>query len=218
MVAARPSGNFKFRKNATIGAAAAEDDLYYLEQCFIDTGDLGILEDPNDLRRIVVGRTGSGKTALLRRLGDTQSNVIEISPFDLSIDYISNSQVIRFFSDAGVNLDPFYKMLWKHVFTIELIKKIHKIDDEESQGVFFNVKKSAWSARKKKQYEFLQQHGQSFWKETDERVKEATRKTENELKAALGGGVLCRAQSQCLEQAHGGTKIRDPFPWPRDCQ
>ena len=65
MVAAKRSGSFTFRKNSTIGAAAAEDDLYYLERCFIDTGDLGVLVDPNNAKRIVIGRTGLWKTALL---------------------------------------------------------------------------------------------------------------------------------------------------------
>lgn len=204
MVAARPSGSFKFRKNSTIGAAAAEDDLYYLERCFIDTGDLGVLEDPNNPKRIVIGRTGSGKTALLKRLRETQPNVIEISPFNLAVEYISNSQVIRFFSEAGVNLDPFYKLLWRHVFTVELIRKIHKLTDEESQGLFLRMKKGTWPARKRRQYEFLLQHGHSFWKETDERVKEATKKTENELKAALKGmplaGLDLSASSKLTEE------------------
>jgi hypothetical protein len=185
MVAAKRSGSFTFRKNSTIGAAAAEDDLYYLERCFIDTGDLGVLVDPNNAKRIVIGRTGSGKTALLMKLKETQANVIEISPFNLAVEYISNSQVIRFFSEAGVNLDPFYKLLWRHVFTVELIRNIHNLTDEGSQSLFLKMRKGTWPARKRKQYEFLLQHGHSFWKETDERVKEATKKTEKELKAAL---------------------------------
>ncbi len=186
MVAAKPSGNFKFRKNSTVGAAAAEDDHHFLEKCYIDTGDLLVLTDPTNPKRIVVGRTGSGKTALLLRLRETQPNVIEISPFNLAVEHISNSQVIQFFSQAGVNMDPFFKLLWRHVFTVELIKKIHRISDKQSQGVFFSLMKRSWPADKKEQYEFLMEHGDSFWKETDERVKETTRKTETELKAALG--------------------------------
>jgi broad-specificity NMP kinase len=188
MVAARPSGSFKFRKNSNVGAAAAEDDLYYLERCFVDTGDIGVLEDPNNPKRIVIGRTGSGKTALLTKLKETQQNVIEISPFNLAVEYISNSQVIRFYNEAGVNLDPFFKLLWRHIFTVELIRKIHNITDEQSQSLFLKMKKSTWPDRKRRQYEFLLQHGHSFWKETDERVKEATKKTEEELKAALKHG------------------------------
>ena len=53
------SGQFVFRKNAVIGAAAAENDEEFLANCFIDTGDLETLADMKDYRRIVLGRTGS---------------------------------------------------------------------------------------------------------------------------------------------------------------
>ena len=79
--------------------------------------------------------SGSGKTALLTKLKETRPNVIELSPFNLSLEYISSSQVIRFFTDAGVNMDPFFKLLWRHVFTVELIKKFHGITDHKSKGL-----------------------------------------------------------------------------------
>jgi hypothetical protein len=41
MGAVKPSGVLRFRKNSTIGAAAAEDDHHFLEKCYVDTGDLG---------------------------------------------------------------------------------------------------------------------------------------------------------------------------------
>lgn len=72
MVAAKPSGSFTFRKNSTLGAAAAEDDHHFLEKCYIDTGDLGVLTDLTNPKRIVIGRIGSGKPALLTKLKETQ--------------------------------------------------------------------------------------------------------------------------------------------------
>ena len=56
---------FTFRKHATIGAAAAEEDAKFLSECFVDTGDLEVLLDCSDRRRIILGRTGAGKSALL---------------------------------------------------------------------------------------------------------------------------------------------------------
>ncbi|MBV8310409.1 MAG: hypothetical protein JO344_08495 [Planctomycetaceae bacterium] len=210
MVAAKSSGSFKFRKNSTIGAAAAEDDHHFLEKCYVDTGDLGVLTDPTNPKRIVVGRTGSGKTALLTRLKETQPNVIEISPFNLAVEFVSNSQVIRFFTEAGVNMDPFFKLLWRHVFTVELIKKIHHITDRKSQGVFFNLMMKSWPEEKKEQYQFLLEHGDSFWKETDERVQDTTKKMETELKAALsnilGVGVDLEASNKFTNEQN--IKIR----------
>jgi len=56
---------FIFKKLDSVGAAAAEEDKRFLKACFVDTGDLDVLRDCADPRRIVLGRTGSGKTALL---------------------------------------------------------------------------------------------------------------------------------------------------------
>ncbi|WP_435018216.1 hypothetical protein TA3x_000165 [Tundrisphaera sp. TA3] len=155
MTAARPSGSFKFRKSSNVGAAAAEDDRHFLETCYIDTGDLNVLTEPTNPQRIIVGRTGSGKTALLGKLRETQPNVIEISPFNLAVEFISNSPLFVMVAEAGVNLDPFFKLLWRHIFTVELIKKIHGITDSKSQSVFFTIMKSNWTDEKKAQYQFL---------------------------------------------------------------
>lgn len=59
---------FKFRRHATVWSAAAEEDEQFLLECFLDTGDLSTLVDCYNPRRIVLGRTGTGKTALLNQL------------------------------------------------------------------------------------------------------------------------------------------------------
>ena len=60
--------HFVFCKNDEIGSAGAEDDEQYLKDCFIDTGELPVLLDCDNAKRIVVGRTGAGKTALLTKI------------------------------------------------------------------------------------------------------------------------------------------------------
>jgi hypothetical protein len=44
---------FVFRSNQSIGAAQAELDGRSLQECYIDTGDLDILCDCGDPRRII---------------------------------------------------------------------------------------------------------------------------------------------------------------------
>jgi hypothetical protein len=183
MAAAKPSGSFKFKKNSNIGANSAEADRHFLEKCFVDAGDIAVLANVSDPKSIVVGRTVAGKTALLLRLKELQRNVIEVTPFNLAVEFVSNSDIIRFCAESGVNMDPFFKLLWQHVFTVELIKKVHGITDQKSQGIVFDLMKKTWPKEKADQYQFLLKHGDSFWKETDERVKETTQKTESELKA-----------------------------------
>ena len=114
---------FVFRKHDEIGAAAAEDDAQYLEDCFVDTGDLALLADCKSHKHIIVGRTGSGKSALILELTRVNPNVIHLSPHDLSLNFIANNNIISFFETAGVNLTPFYVLLWKHLLVVELLKK-----------------------------------------------------------------------------------------------
>jgi hypothetical protein len=112
---------FKFKKLDSIGSADAEEDENFLRDCFIDTGDLEALGKMNDPRRIVVGRTGAGKSALLLRLAGSQDRVISVRPESLALAYISNSTILQFLSDLGIKLDIFFKLLWRHVFTVEIL-------------------------------------------------------------------------------------------------
>ena len=71
---------FTFRKNDDIGAAAAEDDVHFLSECFIDTGELEYLYDCDNPKQIIVGRTGAGKTALLTEIQGSSKKTINLSP------------------------------------------------------------------------------------------------------------------------------------------
>ena len=107
---------FRFKRTDSIGAAAAEDDGEVLKDCYVDTGALQLLQDIGDRRRIVLGRTGTGKSALLAILEQSQpERAIKLSPEHLALTYVANSTILNFFGSIGVNLDPFFKLLWRHV-------------------------------------------------------------------------------------------------------
>jgi hypothetical protein len=97
MAAKAPTNPVLLRKNMHIGFADAEADTEFLNRCFVDTGHLGELRNTDGPKCIVIGRTGSGKTALLKRVIDSEENTSQISPEMLSLNYISNSNVIQFF-------------------------------------------------------------------------------------------------------------------------
>lgn len=182
---------FRFKKNETIGDADAESDEKYLLQCFFDTGDLEALQDCENNKRIVVGRTGAGKSALLRMLAEREEHVIPLKPADLSLGYLANSEVLRFFEGAGANLDVYYQLLWKHVIAVELIRYKFKITNEATQRTFlerlstFFIKDTA----KEQAIEYLRQWGANFWNETESRIKEVTTKIENDLRASISGSA-----------------------------
>ena len=131
--------SYTFKKDMSVGAMDASEDSNYLYKCFVDTGYLSSLTDTDSPKSIVLGRTGSGKTALLNIISNENDNVINLLPQELSLNYITDSNIIRFFESTGVKLDLFYQLLWRHVLTVELIKKKFKINNENNKKSFFDT-------------------------------------------------------------------------------
>jgi hypothetical protein len=177
---------FTFRKHASIGAAAAEDDSKFLESCFTDTGDLATLMDCDDPRRLILGRTGTGKSALVWQLGQRQGT-ITLNPEVLAFNHVTNNAVLQFFLAAGVKLDLFFKLLWRHAFTVELLKyKYHIQTAADSRSVLERLfGRIAPDKNKERALRYIEQWGPKFWEQTESRVKELTSKIEEELKGSL---------------------------------
>src|SRR5258708_5285925 len=95
---------FRFRKNDNVGAEGAELDTGYLQDCYYDRGDLEAIHDCMNSSCIVVGRTGSGKTALLLKIKEEEERVVDIKPESLSLQYLSNSTILPQMEHLGVNL------------------------------------------------------------------------------------------------------------------
>lgn len=191
---------FKFRKTDTVGAASAEDDTSFLQTCFVETEEYEALSDQENIRQIVLGRTGSGKSALFEHLKQEKDRVISIDPDDLALTYVSNSSVIRYFSDLGVNLDPFYKLLWRHVLTVEVLRKHFDPHADSEGGGLWDFLSSRFPGQTlteknaKQAVRYLREWGEKFWVETEYRVKEITSKLEkkltDEVDVHLGARVL----------------------------
>lgn len=187
-----PQSEFAFRKHDRIGSADAADDAAFLKDCFIDTGELEVLQDCDAAQTIIVGRTGAGKTALLTIINEQQPSSAQLSPHELSINYIANNTIIRFFEDAGLNLTPFYMLLWKHIFVVELLKMKYDIRTEDSQRYCMSrlrelLKKDAI---KELAVDYLEKWGNKFWLTTEERMHELTDRIQNSLSAELSAGAF----------------------------
>lgn len=182
---------FRFKKNDRVGEAEAESDDEFLFQCFVDNGDLDLLRNCTSAPRIIVGRTGSGKSALIRMLKEREDHVISLPPEQLALGYLANSGVIRFFEEAGANLDVFYQLLWKHVLAVELIKHKYKITNDAAQKSFLSTLSQLFVKDKAKEQavNYLKTWGENFWNETEYRVREITAKMEADLKASLGANL-----------------------------
>ena len=165
---------FRFRRTDTIGAASAEDDTEFLKTCFVETGNYENLKDQQNIRQIVLGRTGSGKSALFEHLKhEEEERVISIEPDNLALNYVSNSSMIKYFSDLGVNLDPFYKLLWRHVLTVEVLRKHFGTHSNSEEGGLWNkiiqrfAKQTTKDKKAKQAVEYLRKWGEKFWEETE---------------------------------------------------
>jgi hypothetical protein len=181
---------FIFRKHASIGAAAAEEDAKFLSECFVDTGDLDPLIDCSDRRRIILGRTGAGKSALMKKLIEDTTAIV-INPETLSFNYLTNSTILQFFLEAGVKLDLFFKLLWRHVFTVELLRTRYGLKTRKETSTFIDRIKETFTRdpHKARAIKYLLQWGDQFWEETEYRIKEITRRMEKDLEASLKGKI-----------------------------
>lgn len=180
---------FCFTRHDEIGAAAAEEDSEFLEACYVDTGDLDVVLAPDNPKRVIVGRTGAGKSALLSHIEKTEENVIALSPHSLSLNYIANNNVISFFEEAGVSLSIFYALLWRHILVVELLKFKFNITNENAQKDYTrHIRKILYKKDKFKEMavDYLEQWGSKFWLTTEERLYELTKKIESNLSASIG--------------------------------
>lgn len=179
---------FKIRKNFSLGSLEAESDSIMLSNCFVENEDFKQLIDCRSNKSVILGRVGAGKSALIQTIESKKTNCIRIEPQALSFSYIENSNIINYLESIGLKIDNFYKLLWRHVLTVELIKKKYAIVDEPSLKIFFSQFTSLFSKDKRKQkaIEYLKEWDGEFWQDTEVRVREITGKIEESLKTSLG--------------------------------
>jgi hypothetical protein len=187
--------DFVFCLHDTIGAEGAEEDRDFLSDCFIDDGDLAALRDTQSPYRIVVGRTGVGKTALLLKLKELEEHVAWVEPDSLALQYIANSTILRRLEELGVDLDIFYRLLWRHILAVELIRLRYRLRSEsDQQQLLRSLYDRLFRDRNKKAaLQYLVKWGESFWEDIEYRVHEVTEKLERDVEASLAGSALLDA-------------------------
>jgi hypothetical protein len=109
------------RQGMTIGSGSAETDEEFLFSCFIQYPAVEECSRVQSPGMILAGRTGSGKTAILKYIRQTAEHTVEIDPIEMSMSYVSNSDALNFLHAIGADLDLLFQVLWKHVMCIEFI-------------------------------------------------------------------------------------------------
>lgn len=181
---------YKFNRNIDIGSLDAENDKFLLT-AFVDKNDMSILRNMDDPKCILLGRTGCGKSALIRLLEEKEENLIRIDPESMSLRHLSNSDIVNYFKKLDVKMDLFYKVLWKHVFIVELIKLHFDNDLTKSKGILDWIKSKIDDKyiNKKQSIEYLEKWEEKFWENTEYRIKELETSLESRFKGEFGGSL-----------------------------
>ncbi len=106
-------------------SAEREENLanYYVDNPYFQSA-----VDSKSKKAFFVGRTGIGKTAILesvRRRTSSQQNIISIDPEDFAFKIMEGSEVLKQLTSHQINLDLFYKSMWKYIFVTEILKEIY---------------------------------------------------------------------------------------------
>lgn len=197
-----------YRQGVHVGEISAEDDETFLTECFVAQDFYAQLLDMESSKSIILGRTGSGKTAVLRQIERTRDDTIRIDPKEVAFDYISNSNVIRFVIDLGCDVNLLFQLLWKHVFLSNSIKKYFK-DRNSFETALANLFDRSNPARL-----YFEKYQRTFWIEQDVIIKEISSGFEEQVSAGLESalGVEKAAQikaSLTATQSVSGSEKRE---------
>lgn len=168
--------SYKFRHGSEIGSLDAETDSF-LAECFIESTAYNIIlnfdKDSQDFsKRIILGRTGSGKTALLKQaVSNTsikKSGIVEAE--STVFEHIVNNIFISKLLSANIDLRIFYKSLWLHVLIVKIIDIVYKDRNSFFEKIISYEKKSYY----KTMNEYISEFRDVFF--DDDIIKEITNK------------------------------------------
>jgi hypothetical protein len=183
---------FTIKKSSNVGSPDAEtDDMLF--DVFVNIDNCEEILDTRNQKSVLIGRTGTGKSAIIKYLKKECDNLVEIEPEAMSLRFLSNSTILMYFKGLGVNLHLFYKVLWKHVFIVELLKMYFDDgDDERKKNSFFQnlqtkfKSKGKSEVKKERALQYMEGWTNDFWKKTEYRVKSMERSIQSEFAGSLG--------------------------------
>jgi hypothetical protein len=176
------------RAGMSIGTNAAEFDDDFLLPCFVHYPPVETGINVQSRGMVLDGRTGSGKTAILKYIVSKKSHVVEIDPSEMSMSYVSNSDALNFLQSIGADLDLLFQVLWKHVLCIEFIRLKFSVENEDASHSVFRriIERFSKDPRRDRSIKYLKDWEGKFWITMDQNIKELTEKVENAVKLELG--------------------------------
>lgn len=179
----------RFRQGDTLGSHVAEQDQF-LDACFIVNEAFVAAADTDDPRGVLLGRSGSGKSAIIERLKARHpQEVVEVRPQDLALHFLGGSELLQALRATHVNLDLFYKLVWRHVLVVEVLKKLHPGEGNATVGAVIRRltrRKTADDKARETAANYLEEWRASFFATGEHRVQELHETLAKNLCAKLG--------------------------------
>lgn len=170
----------------SLGALDAANDQL-LTEVFVDTGLLPRLRDSSDAAFLVLGRTGSGKTALLQQLGRDSEHCRALDPEALCMQYLHSSQILQYLTTLGINLDIFYKYLWRHVIVLELVRMRYG-GAPEAPGLLLKIFSRKEAKAQAVAADYFKKHDGEFWITSEACVRNVVEELDTRLQTEMGAG------------------------------
>lgn len=179
------------RRGIGIGSGNAESDDEFLANCFVDYPPVDLARRFDSPGMILAGRTGAGKTAILRQIEGFSEHTVVLDPFDMAMSYVANSDALRFLHAIGADLDLLFQVLWKHVLCIEFIRLKFNVDNSEKSKSIFDKISTFFNKdeRKARAVSYLKAWEGKFWITMDQNIKELTEGFENKIRAEVGADL-----------------------------
>lgn len=180
-----------FRNGMSVGSIAAETDDEFLFDCFVENPAVQACLNVQSPTMVLAGRTGSGKTAILRHVQRTVPHSSHIDPSEMALSYVANSDALRFVQAIGGDLDVLFIALWRHVLCLEFIRLKYSVNSEAKSTTVYGkiVDTFRLDARRQRAISYLKQWQGKFWITIDQNIKELTEKYEENLKIEIGGEI-----------------------------
>jgi Cdc6-like AAA superfamily ATPase len=181
--------DFQFERGFSIGGIAAESDPL-LNSCFLFTEDYESIIDMKNHKFALIGRSGTGKTAIFKKIKSDFDHYIEINPETLAFQFLGTSNMVNTLRKKSISLDFFYKLLWRHVFVVEILK--HYFPDESKRMTLISqlIEHIQRPLKKDKEKEraigYLDQWGGSLLQAPQERIKNIHDTLEKRIFSKIG--------------------------------
>ena len=190
------AGHVEFFQSTSAEREEKLDD-YYVDNIYSENA---LSQDSK--KAFFVGRTGTGKTAILervRRNTPPRQNIISINPEDFAFKLMARSTILEKLTSCSVNLDLFYKTMWKYIFITEVLKEVY--GKNKKNWFLEQIEKYTADPTTVRAYNFLLEHdelesGLPFNKKIDKIIK----KLEHSINAKFGVGIASIEYQVTLSQ------------------